>query len=697
MKKSARKSAIFISRGRLAFVVTVLACVFCAVLARLYYLHIERSDRSVEAVDKARKLFDKIAARRGDIVDAKGNLLATSRPVITLGVDPERVPQDAKTDEKIRHIADILGMEYAALKSLCTPYQDSEKIAAVKAKLTPDQTKALKKYGLFFQMEYDELIRKCVTTPKNDLKVDNRVDQVKNNPRTFGEISKILGIPQAEVERNFCSHSPRWKKITDSLDDASYALIMSNGKKSASESGEGDALEMSKAEGKNQLPDNRVKGIYGEKQYVRVYPSGALTSHVVGYLNKELSPELGVERQFNYYLHGQDGWIETERDARRQELAHFRSRDVQPTDGMSVELSIDLIMQEMAQREIKNIVGKYNPKSATVIISDPATGYILAMSSYPNFDPNDIGGSDRDSLRNRAISDQYEPGSTFKIVSISAALNESLVGPDDTFDCNSPTVSYKGRLLRLPKEAHTMDTLSVREITKKSSNRGAAQLGVLLGEKKLYEYAHLYGFGDKTDIGLVGEIGGTLHQVKDWDGLTITRLPMGHAVAATPLQVHCAMSVVANGGIYMQPKLVKRVYDKDGNTVVSYPPKAVRRVITPKIATLMSEMLTEVVSNTGTAARAQLDGFKVAGKTGTSQKIINGTYSNKDHIASFSGFFPAQRPRLVITVVVDSPQLKGVGYGGVVAAPSFKNIAEQAANYLGIQSDADYEKMVAWK
>ncbi len=319
------------------------------------------------------------------------------------------------------------------------------------------------------------------------------------------------------------------------------------------------------------------------------------------------------------------------------------------------------------------------------------------MASYPNFDPNEYNKYPQDSLRNRAICDQYEPGSTFKIVPISAALNESLVGPDDVFDCNAPTVTYKGRVLRLPKEAHKMGNLSVRDIAKKSSNKGSAHLGILLGERKLYNYAHLYGFGEKTNIGLVGEIAGTLHKVKDWDGLTITRLPMGHAVAVTPLQIHCAMSVIANQGIYMQPQLVRRVFDKNGKTVMNYPPKAMRRIIRPKIATLMSEMLSEVVSDTGTARRAALKGFKVAGKTGTSQKIINGTYSTRDHVASFTGFFPAQRPRLVITVVVDSPKLKGVGYGGIVAAPSFRNIAEQAANYLGIQSDEEFEKMVAWR
>lgn len=669
MTRKRPQTSIFIYKVRLTFIVSLLCAIFCAVLGRLYYLHIERSEESIEEASKARKLFDKIPARRGNIVDAKDNLLATSRPVITVGADPERVPLDADGKEKIRKLAEILKMDYGEVLSACTPYQDAEKIEQIKARLTEQQAKRIRIIGINLNMTFDEIIRKCATTPNTEITVERRVEQVAQKQKAFRELSRLLGIEQKTIEKNFVSYSPRWKKIAENLDDATY----------------------------DQIRELGIKGIRGDRKYVRVYPSGALMSHVVGFVNKEFSAEMGIEKQFDYYLHGQDGWIETERDGHREELAHFRSRDVPPTDGLNVELTVDSIIQEMAYREVRNIVSQFNPKSATVIISEPSTGYILGMASYPNFAPNEFNKYDQDALRNRAICDQYEPGSTFKIVSISGALNESLVGPDDVFDCGAATVTYKGRVLRLPKEAHKMENLSVRDITKKSSNKGSAHLGILLGEKKLYNYAHLYGFGEKTNIGLVGEIGGTLHEVKDWDGLTITRLPMGHAVAATPLQVHCAMSVIANQGIYMQPQLVRRVFDKKGATVMNYAPKALRRVISPKIATLMSEMLTEVVSDTGTARRAAVNGFKVAGKTGTSQKIVNGSYSNREHVASFTGFFPAQRPRLVITVVVDSPKMKGVGYGGIVAAPSFKNIAEQAANYLGIQSDVEYEKMVAWR
>ena len=606
-RRKTPKYSIFIKTGRIAFVAGLVSLAFCAVFARLYYLHVVNSSTSIEATDKARKRFDRLEARRGDITDSRGNLLATSLPVITLGVDPLFFKRSICAENNVN---------------------PAELESGAKLNLKPGDSTELKlrSLALLLEMPYEELYAKC-------------------------------------------TGNGRWVKLAEINDSSLYEKI--------------SAL--------------KIKGVYGNRKYIRTYPSGALMAHVVGFVNKEFNPVMGAERQFDYYLRGQDGWIETERSANRKEVAQFRTRDCPPADGMNVELSIDLIMQEMAQREIRNIVEKYNPKNAAIIISEPSTGYILGMASYPSFDPNDYNKYGQDALRNHAISDQYEPGSTFKVVTISAALNESIVGPDDEFDCGAATVSYKGRILRLPKEAHPMSTLSVRDITKKSSNKGAAHLGILLGEKKLYEYSKLFGYGEKTNIGLIGEASGTLHQVKDWDGLTITRLPMGHAIAATPLQVHCAMSVIANQGIYMQPQIVKRIYYKDGNTAINYAPQAVRRVLSPKVASLMSEMLAEVVGPEGTARRASLDGFKVAGKTGTSQKIVNNRYSTKDHVASFSGFFPAQRPRLVITVVVDSPHLKGVGYGGIVAAPSFKSIAEQAANYLGIQSDAEFEKIVAWK
>jgi cell division protein FtsI/penicillin-binding protein 2 len=266
------------------------------------------------------------------------------------------------------------------------------------------------------------------------------------------------------------------------------------------------------------------------------------------------------------------------------------------------------------------------------------------------------------------------------------------------FQTGVSRVSYKGRTLKLPSDHHTYESLSMHDIVVKSSNRGAAHLGLMLGDQRLHDYSAAFGFGEKTGCDIGGEITGTLHATRNWDGLTITRLPMGHAISATPMQVHSAMSVIANDGVLMEPMLAKRIFDSDAQDVVRFQPRAKRRVVSTEVAQTVAKMLADVVGNQGTARRAAIDNYDIAGKTGTTQKIVNGRYSNQHHVASFSGFFPADNPRLVITVVVDEPQSRGVAYGGSFAAPAFRNIAEACIAYLGIRparSDASFVNLQA--
>jgi cell division protein FtsI/penicillin-binding protein 2 len=422
-----------------------------------------------------------------------------------------------------------------------------------------------------------------------------------------------------------------------------------------------------------------IKGVYGNRQYTRTYPSGQLAAHVLGYVNKEATPVTGMERAFDYYLRGQDGWRETERDGRRKELVQFRDREVEPADGLNVELTIDQMVQHVVETEIARLVKDYTPQSISIIVSEPSTGSVLALANYPSYDPNEFFNTKKypiDSQRNRALTDLIEPGSTFKIVPAAAALNEHIVDPDDMFQTGVSQVSYRGRTLSLPGDHHNYDSLSMHDIVVKSSNRGAAHLGMILGEKRLHDYAADFGFGEVTGCVLGGEVSGTLHPVKAWDSLTITRMPMGHAVSATPIQVHSAMSVIANDGILMEPMLAARIFDFEGNTIVNFTPKAKRRVISSEVAATVAKMLQAVVGEDGTARKASIENYAVAGKTGTTQKIVDGRYSRSHHVASFSGFFPSVNPQLVITVIVDDPELQGVGYGGSVAAPAFRNIAE---------------------
>lgn len=432
----------------------------------------------------------------------------------------------------------------------------------------------------------------------------------------------------------------------------------------------------------------KIKGVYGNRIFNRSYPAGTLAAHVLGYVNKEAVSVTGVERSFDFYLRGQDGWRETERDGKRQELAQYRGREVPARDGLNLQLSINQMVQYFAEEEIARLAKEYQPEGISILVSEPSTGALLAMANYPTYDPNEFYNTKKYPIanqRNRSLTDVFEPGSTFKIVPAAAALNEGLVGVEDAFDTGFAQISYRGRRLKLPADHRTYERLSMREIVVKSSNRGAAHLGVLLGEQKLHAYAAAFGFGSVTGCDLGGEVQGALHPIRRWDGLTITRLPMGHALSATPMQVHTAMSVVANDGILMEPLLAKRVFDAEGQTVLSFRPKPVRRVIQSEVATTLCSMLADVVSDQGTARRAVIQNYKVAGKTGTTQKIIDGLYSNQHHVASFSGFFPADQPELVITVVVDEPKLKGVGYGGTVAAPAFRRIAEACIQYMGIR------------
>lgn len=484
------------------------------------------------------------------------------------------------------------------------------------------------------------------------------------------ELAKLINAPEAQIREAFRRRlravqgpegeelvNVQWQRLAESIDEDAYRAVQALG----------------------------IRGVYGTRKFERVYPSGSLGAHILGFVNKEGVAASGVERFANFYLSGQDGWRQMERDGRRRELAQFRIRDVEPRSGLNVQLSLDSVIQHMVEEELAAIQEKFAPEGATIIVSDVQTGRILALGSSPTFDPNRFWDFPIAVLRNRAITDVYEPGSTFKIVPTAGALDEGVVTVSTTFDCSVATAEYNGRVVRLPKDDHPMAVLTVAEILEKSSNRGAAHLGIALGANRLYDTARSFGFGQRTGFALDVESAGILHAVNRWDGLTISRLPMGHAISATPLQVHYATSVIANGGVLMKPTIVERVFDENGETILTFEPESRQRVISQKVAAQINTMLQGVVSDSGTARRAMIKGYSVAGKTGTSQKIIDGRYSNRHHIGSFSGYFPANRPRLVITVVVDNPKVRG--YGGVVAAPSFANLANQCIRYLGIPPD----------
>lgn len=578
----------FCSAIRLWLVCLPVFGAFGAVGVRLYFLHVVKAEQAILAVESSRRDTQVLSARRGDILDRNGNLLATSRPIIKVGVDPQ-MPRP----EDVARIPALAGL-------LQIPERDI--VSAFARKFT----------------------------------------------------SRIPGSEPRAI---------RWVPLGDPVDEGIYEQIRELG----------------------------IRGVYGNREFRRTYPAGSLAAHLIGFVNYEGAAVMGVERYLDFFLKGEAGWRESERDGRRRELAQFRTREILPTDGCHAVLSLDSVVQHTIEAELREIVARFNPVGATIIVSDLRAdheGFILGLANYPSFNPNRFYESDAASQRNRAISDMYEPGSTFKIVASSAAFEEGLVRPDTVFDCSEDAVVYRGRQLRLPGDTHHYGVLSVADIVIKSSNRGAARLGLLLGPSRLYHYAAAFGFGSAADVGLIGEIDGLLHPIENWDALTITRLPMGHAVGATPLQVHTAMGVIACGGVLMRPQIVERITNNQGETVVEYHPDARRRVISERTAREMASLLMRVVSPEGTAPQAAIDGFEVAGKTGTTQKIVDGRYSNRHHVGSFVGFFPARNPELAISVIIDDARINGTAYGSTVAAPSFKVIAEQLIQYLGVSPPA---------
>jgi cell division protein FtsI (penicillin-binding protein 3)/stage V sporulation protein D (sporulation-specific penicillin-binding protein) len=312
---------------------------------------------------------------------------------------------------------------------------------------------------------------------------------------------------------------------------------------------------------------------------------------------------------------------------------------------------------------------------------DPKTGGILALANRPNFNPNKQDGVAESARMNLAVAAQYEPGSTFKIVTMAAALNEGLVSLTTPIFCENGYWPW-------PKlhDHHPYTSLTVKGVLVHSSNIGVAKLALKLGDQRFSDYIHAFGFGQRTGVALPGEIKGEIHPISDWTPISITRMPMGHEVAATPMQIVTAISAIANGGKLMTPQIVQEISDEFGTVKQSFPPLSVRQVVSPQVARLVTEALIEVASAKGTAKSAQVPGFVVAGKTGTAQKLENGRYTNDKSVCSFVGFMPAEAPAFVLLVLVDEPrETRQKAVGGLVAAPVFSRISERAARCLGLE------------
>lgn len=419
-----------------------------------------------------------------------------------------------------------------------------------------------------------------------------------------------------------------------------------------------------------------LKGIDFMKESKRCYPNGYLLSHVVGFAGLDNKGLEAIELYYDKYLKGESGFALFLRDARQKKLDLYEKM-ILPKDGYNLVLTIDEVIQYIAERELDKAFRTHRAKGASIIVMDPHTGAILALANRPTYDLNEYAHVGKDQLRDRAICDLFEPGSVFKIVTASAALEEKKVVEEDKFFCENGTYQVASHILH-DHRPHAW--LTFREVIEQSSNIGTTKVAQILGPDILYRYIKLFGFGVKSGIDLPGEISGINKEPRLWSKISIAAVPIGQEVGVTTLQLVNAISVIANGGQLMKPYIVKEIRDKYGETLKKFSPTLVRKVISIDTAARVKKILMGVVEN-GTGKLAKLVGYSAAGKTGTAQKLEpNGTYSHRKFVASFIGFAPAEDPLIAIVVIVDEPH--PYYFGGVVAAPVFKNVAGEVLRYL---------------
>jgi len=487
---------------------------------------------------------------------------------------------------------------------------------------------------------------------------------VKDPAKLAAATSPYLGIDAAQLAATYSTKS-RYKIICHDLPEET-------------------ALAMRK-----DLEKQSLRGLYLHENTSRLYPNGQMLAHILGFLGRKDPQDTdivgmeGIERSMDHVLNGRDGYRHIEKDRTGREIVVYRGQEQGPQHGRTVELTIDMGLQSILENELDTACAELKPNMAVAILANPKTGEILAMASRPHFDPNNLRASQESDRLNPAIMSVVEPGSTFKIVAASAALNEGKVNEKSSIYCENGHFAYGGRILR---DHHGYGQMSVREILVKSSNIGSAKMAMMLGEDKYYEYVRMFGFGERTGIDLPGEVRGLLSPPSRWDKLTITRMPMGHSIAVTPLQITMAMGVIANGGKLMRPQLIRTIRDTDGQEVFRAEPQVVRRVIPEQTAAFVADALSGVTTQGGTAKLASVPGYSVAGKTGTAQRVDpKGGYTPGKYVVSFVGFMPAEDPAFVCLVMIDDAKIApGINYGGLVAAPIFARVGEKSARYLNL-------------
>ncbi|HBG46875.1 MAG TPA: penicillin-binding protein [Deltaproteobacteria bacterium] len=492
-----------------------------------------------------------------------------------------------------------------------------------------------------------------------ELAVSIEVDSVFAQPDKMGSrrtaakvLSPILGISSQEIEKKLRGEARFvWLKRQVDLNEAQRAVVGS------------------------------LDGIGIIKESRRFYPNKQLASNIIGFTGLDANGLEGVEKYYDTMLKGSSARLTGEKDAIGRVLLYEDLDKTVPLKGMEVELTIDKTIQYVAEKALKRAVDESNAKGGTAIVMDPSTGEILAMANQPSFDPNEHKKFGQQHWRNRAIADLFEPGSTLKLFLIAAAMEENLVKPTSRFFCENGSYRVADRVFH---DHHPYGWLTVSEILKYSSNICSAKIGEALGKVQLYRYMKGFGFGSKNGIDLPGEASGLLRHYNNWSKVSLHTISFGQGISVSGLQLVTALSSIANGGFLMQPYVVRSVKGPSGVVVTESHPVIVRRTMSEATSKELTKMMTGVTEENGTGTKAALEDFDVAGKTGTAQKpdFKRGGYARGAYMASFMGFVPADNPRLAILVSIDEP--KGEYYGGLVAGPVFREIAQESLAYLGV-------------
>jgi len=436
-------------------------------------------------------------------------------------------------------------------------------------------------------------------------------------------------------------------------------------------------------EQKRRVEELNLEGVGFMTESKRFYPNKELAAHLLGWVGIDNKGLGGLESTYDSLIRGKPGKILVQTDARR----HAYSRtEWPPTAGSTVELTIDEYLQHVAERELDAGVRENRAAGGTAIVMNPRTGEILALANVPTFNPNAFRESTDNERRNRGVQDLYEPGSTFKIVTASAAIEERVMPITTWIDTNPGRIYIAGRKPITEDHGRNLGVLSFTDVIVKSSNIGAIRIGFKVGTERMSRFVSLFGFGHTSSPDFPSENPGIVWSPEKWTESALASVSMGYQIGVTPLQMVTAVSAVANGGELVEPRVIRAVYKDNRRYVVR--PRVLRRTISTTTAAALTSIMEEVV-NRGTAKRAQIDGYRIAGKTGTASKLVNGHYSHTDNNASFIGFVPSRDPMMAIIVVVDSPHGENGTHGGSVSAPIWRRIAERALQHLGVSPDLE--------